>query len=817
MPIPLSSMISQIAPTRTVLLFGAGASVTSGAPSVGVLCSMLESELGVESGQYTFDELCSLVELRRDRSTLVKLIREKFKNLRPAGGLLNVADFDWVSIFSTNYDDLVEKVYLRKNKPIHVFSSNFDFGLEQKPQATPIFKIHGTIHQDVVDGHRSRLILTSEDNDLCEDYREALYDRLRSDINSNDLVIVGHSLSDADLDAVIKRAIKIKQKSVGSRHIYLLVYSKDENRALLHEAKGVRVSFGGIEDFFFELARQAPEHVEVFQTSGDVIPSGSILNTLTYDIEHESAARAPDFGRMFSGAPPSYADIRAGQTFSRTAEIQIIERLTNEKQFEMIVGAGGVGKTALARKVALSLVEKGFYGWEHQSDRPFLVDEWLGVAAKLSDRQENGVLVLDDAHLYLPQVNQLADQLISQGRRTLRLVITSGRNHWRPRVKSPELFRWGTVTELSQLDHGEIVGLLSFVEASPQVSRLVDNSFRGFTPQEKRRRLVERCNRDFFVCLKNIFANDNFDTIVLREYASIEEAYQEIYKYVCALETFGVRVHRQLIIRLLQIAAQDVGFVLGNLEGLVEEYEISRRESIYGWRGRHVVISEIIAKHKFNRQEEIFELLKRVVRGISPTYDVEIRTLRQLCSFDGGLPRISGTAEQNELLRMMISVAPRERVPRHRLINNLIRSGAFTDAETEIRVFENDLNLDGPVRRYKVRLAVERAISTTGLLPEDKAAMLNEAYTAALRIIERDPLSRQSLQLFGDVCLELFKVTGEFSFVDDASDRMKNAERELGDPEITRLIYRFEQRVSPGSHGEPEFDVADEPADVGDE
>ena len=49
------------------------------------------------------------------------------------------------------------------------------------------------------------------------------------------------------------------------------------------------------------------------------------------------------------------------------------------------------------------------------------------------------------------------------------------------------------------------------------------------------------------------------------------------------------------------------------------------------------------------------------------------------------------------------------RVPRHRLIRNLISTGDYDQAETEIRVFESDFSLDGPVYRYKVNLMVARA------------------------------------------------------------------------------------------------------------
>ncbi|WP_424991342.1 SIR2 family protein [Fluviibacterium sp. S390] len=810
MTISISSLVSEITPSGTVLLFGAGASLPSGAPSVGQLCEHLAPLINEQPNTYNFADLCALFEFKKSRKELVSKVRERFKGLRPAGGIQNVAEYDWVSIFTTNYDDLVERSFSRKNKEIRVFSSNFDFGESTPPNSTPIFKIHGTIGLDVSDGHRSKLILTDEDNESVEDYREAIYDRMKNDMNSHDVVIIGQSLSDPDLDKIVKRAIKLRQNSASSRKIFLLLYTEDNNRAMLLERKGIRVAFGGIDEFFFELAKQSEEVVPVYQTDDDPVSQSPTLSSITVDVEHQASQISPDFGKMFAGGSPSYSDIKTGYTFPRTIKNKILENLQGDLQYAVVLGASGVGKTTLARQVAYDLLGKGYLAWEHNPDREFLASEWRAVAQKLQSSEKNGVLVLDDAHLYLQEVNNLVNFITDDCSSRLHLILASARNHWKPRVKSPNLFRYGEVFELSILDAHEIGSLLSLVERVPEISKLVDRSFRGFTLQERRRRLVERCNKDFFVCMKNIFANDSFDTIILREFSGINPDYQSVYKFVCALESFGVRVHRQLIVRLLQITAQDIGMVLGNLEGLVDEYPINQRESIFGWGGRHPVISEIVSTHKFNGQEEIFGLLKQVISSISPTYDIEIRTLRQLCSFDGGLSRISDVTQQNELLRMMISVAPRERVPRHRLITNLIRNGHFSDAETEIRIFENDLKADGPVRRHKVRLLTERAVGTVGLMLEDKAAMLNEAFAASTKILNGDQFNRQNLQLHADVCLELYKVSGDYSFIDDVLEAMKYAEKEVGDPDITRAIHRFERRISPINNPDIEMEVIDE-------
>lgn len=80
-----------------------------------------------------------------------------------------------------------------------------------------------------------------------------------------------------------------------------------------------------------------------------------------------------------------------------------------------------------------------------------------------------------------------------------------------------------------------------------------------------------------FVCLKNIFASESFDDIILREFAGLDGGPQDIYKHVAAMETLGVRVHRQLAIRMLKIEPSRIASILESLDDIVEEYPIEKR------------------------------------------------------------------------------------------------------------------------------------------------------------------------------------------------------------------------------------------------
>jgi hypothetical protein len=414
------------------------------------------------------------------------------------------------------------------------------------------------------------------------------------------------------------------------------------------------------------------------------------------------------------------------------------------------------------------------------------------------DCRQNGVigaLLIDDAHAHLYEINELADRLLATDNNNLKLLLAATRHQWNPRVKSATLYRFGKEFKLVQLSLEEIERLLQLVDVNAQIRGLVESTFSGFNRAERRRRLIDRCEADMFVCLRAIFASENFDDIILREYADLEPPLQDIYRYVAAMETSGVKVHRQLLIRLLRIPASSVAAALANLTDIVSEFSIDEKEGIYTWRARHGVIADIITRYKFSDKEKLIDLFERVISNLRPTYDIEVRTIRELCNVDTGIPSIPNKDVQNRLLRMMMSVAPGERVPRHRLIRNLIEAGEYEKADTEIRVFERDFSADGPVYRYKVNLLVARAVHSPGLMVEDRIRILEDGRALAITGIGRFPHNKALLAAYADLGVEHYRRSGSYTYFDDALNYLRQAEEQLGDPDVNRTIARFTRRI----------------------
>jgi hypothetical protein len=797
MPIELTQFVDHIRPSNTVLLFGSGSSIPSGAPSTVRIVEHLSKALGFEHEKFTLAEIASLVEKRDSRRRLISERRTLFAFLRPSGGLLNLPLYDWKSLYTTNYDELIEETFRLKSRDLRVYSSNFDFTIKETPAATRLFKLHGTINTDIADGHHGRMIITEADYDLAQDYREALFDTFKVDLHSAQLVIIGHSLADPDIREIVNRAIAISQKAQAGTNITLLLYTRDENRAELFETRGLRVCFGSIDDFFAELAKKLPHSSLVYKDSDDPLERSPRLRPITVDVSHALKSIEPNVSAMFNGWSATYADIVAGLTFERSVVDSIENYLkAPDSLCATVLGASGVGKTTAARQAVYRLSTKNYFCWEHKDDYSLLTAEWRTLADRLKNEAKLGLLLVDDAQAHLHEINELVDLLVADNNSNLKLILVAPKNQWNPRVKTPNIFKRGKRFDLSQLDSNEILNLLNLIDTNSAVQGLVEYSFAGFSRAERQRRLTVRCEADMFVCLKNIFASEKFDDIILREFASIPEQYQEIYRLVAAMESSGVKVHRQFVVRILGINAGDIPSVLTNLTDIVHEYSINEREGIYAWQGRHPVITDIITNYKFRSIDEFVNLFSKIIDNTIPTYEIEIRTIRQLCNIDSGIGRIPNKEIRNRLLRKMISVVPGERIPRHRLIRNLIDMAEFEKADTEIRLFDNDFRIDGPVYRYKIILLLARAEKAAGIMEEDRLAILDKAREMAIQGIEKFPNNKDILRTYCDVGLALFKRNGNYTVFDAAMKEMKTAETRIGDPEITRLIATYERIIS---------------------
>ena len=623
MPIPIEDLVGAINPKNTTLLLGAGSSIPSGAPSAADLASAIIAEIkNPDLTEATLIDAAGIFELKFGRRALVDLVAGKLVHIKPAGGILNLPRFEWQSIYTTNYDTLIEQSYRRASKEISIIRGNADFR-EGTSSATPLLKIHGCITQDISLGSQYRLVLTEVDYAEHEKYREIMFERLSYDMMKNDVVIIGHSLSDEGIRDTVNRTINIKAKRGAPGKVYMLIYVRNIDRAMLLEQRGLKVAFGALDEFVDKLWVRAPNIVPVATSDDDPITAAAQLQTRLVDVAH-AATLIPDPFRMFNGRAASHADVAANLCFERTLANRIRDEIDEGRyRIVSVIGPAGVGKTTLCRLICDGLRKRGFFAWEHKYDAYFEAKDWILVAEKLKRIGSPGVLFVDECHREMRQLNLLCDYIGSNVSCPLHIVVCSPSAQWRPRVKSKYYFAPGIGSSfwIDHLDQSEIHGLLGLVDSNSTIRSMVRDAFLRQPYQRRYEQLRNRCSADMFVCLKNIFATEKIDDILLREYADMAEPLQDVYRHVAAMESLNVKAHRQLILRCTSVSAGSVFALLEDLKGIIEEYDINESMGLYGWETRHLVIAQLIAGYKFSDQAELEQLIGRVIENLNPAID----------------------------------------------------------------------------------------------------------------------------------------------------------------------------------------------------
>lgn len=802
MAIDFEILCRELKPSNTSILFGSGSSIPSLAPStkefIEAICKMVPIDY---DSTLTLADVGTLAEMANKRKEMVNIFRNKLKGLQPATGLLNLPLYDWKEIYTTNYDELIEDTYRLARRDLAAIASNFDFS-EERSNTSLLFKIHGTLAHDRSFGHKSSMVISNGDYELAQEYRELIFSRFLSEVSRNDFLVIGHSLSDPDLNAMLAEIIRRKKSSGAPGQLYALIYTRDDNRAALLTQKGFKVCFGGIDEFFSALAQYKEVPVVDVSTTGSLVDGFPRLRPNTLNISQCLAADRANPIRLFNGGSPTYGDIQSELTFTRDLSSAIETQLADEgRPVAYVLGPAGFGKSTLARQVAASLSKRGFLCWEHRSDFSLISDDWIKLAKQCAALKQNYLLVVDDAHTFMRPIDSIVDSIHATKNKYFRLLLTSSPAKWHPRSKTPNIYRVGVEHTLTRLSTNEINSLLNLFERKTEISSLVELKFSGFNRQERYRRLSERCKSDMFVCMKNIFGFAQLDDIILREYGDLDENLKDIYRTVAAMEACQIRVHRQLVLRVLGLQADYVPNIVKALEGTVEEHVVSDKHGIYTWSGRHQVISDIILRYKYNDQDALFTLFDRVTDFVNPTYEIERHNINEMCDVKLGIGRVRDRDRQNYLFRKLISLAPAQRVPRHRLIYNLIQNNELEPALAEIRLFEKELRQDAPLIRYKALLQVERAKTAEGIEDSDRLVILQDADDIVNHGLEKYNHDKSLHRTKLDIGIEVLRLSHDWSSFDEALTRLRSAAEDYLDPEMNRLAARYQSRADSIARG----------------
>lgn len=606
-----------------------------------IICSEL---LSATKRDQPLAEVADMARYRVGESAFNTFIYDLFTSFRPGHVHHGIAELPWDTIYTTNFDLLLEKAFeevVGENILKPVLSQHTS--LQDFTDAHVLYyKLHGSI--DFANTTDGRLTLTKQDYRYYDTARKPLFARLKRDLLSRAIVFVGYSLQDSNFSAILEDCRE--QLGVATLPLSYAIRPgvEDFEAAYWAEKYNVRL-IDTTGEAFFELLRKTWQATNLLNE-----PTASALNTYVefdqstrfqrvagsfYKVNPEACTGPSNPKAFFRGGEITWGDVRDKIAPPRDEYWTVFEALFSELYNPiqsltayLVTGAAGTGKTTLVRTLAYDLA-KSF-------DQPILIHipgTPLDVNAIGSLYDETNprriIVIIHHAAETLKQMERFAEET-RRRKLPVTLLLEERKNQWLYASQSLKSRIQVGVFELGQLSDGEIGNILEALAAHDSLGRLT-----GSDQDQLEQHFAELAGKDLLVALRELTSEDSFDKIIRDEYASIpSDVAKQVYLYVSSLGQFGFPVRYETLIRILNLIPQNLNEqVFVPTEGVLISGEAignSRHNSGFRLHARHPIIASIIFGTVAGNDEAKFNIINDILNNLDPGYLDDRRLLSDL-------------------------------------------------------------------------------------------------------------------------------------------------------------------------------------------
>ncbi len=207
--------LSSLDPEGSILFLGAGFSVAAKnirgdqLPSGDRLKTILAEIVGVDENAYN---LQTLADEAASQTDLYQLLYETFTVNSLSNAQLELLELPWLRIYTTNYDDAVERGYLQLKR--HLASFNYDESKPRKIAPGAVIHLHGSISKTTRENALNQLVLNEGSYIRQHFERSVWYDEFARDVRfATNCFFIGYSLSDYHISALLHPVPGIHDKT----------------------------------------------------------------------------------------------------------------------------------------------------------------------------------------------------------------------------------------------------------------------------------------------------------------------------------------------------------------------------------------------------------------------------------------------------------------------------------------------------------------------------------------------------------------------------------------------------------------------------
>ncbi|MBS1510042.1 MAG: SIR2 family protein [Bacteroidetes bacterium] len=773
----LTSILGKLADENLALFIGAGMSTLSELPDGWTLTNNIKAKFPkIDQTNDDFMEICDDVVYTPpyNKQELIDFIKSELSTFRPSKYHLMLTKYNWSTIFTTNFDNVIEVAYnisgdkVKYCNPVIVNMPTVNLNDRKKVN---LFKIMGCINASTEDGE---MVLSKSDFHLAIQKRNH-YLKLLSDIVKNGTILyLGYSFKDKIVTDIIKDLHRIhgSDKMPWSYWLSREEIPNDEKTKYFYSShKIIPIQFT-IEQFFEYLeSNLTDEHkdsksktsdiklnikgktVNIEQDTSNLI--ASYFTILNEDTIVQDAGKIDEF---LMGSNTSWGAFNSNWDFKReiysdmyskaTKEIEKYE-VENNKIFK-VTGMPGVGKSFLLKRLAFDIYSKNNTPvFIHDTTSKFdfkAITSFLEAVNKSYDenfkiddkiKQVKYTFIFDDAAINLREIIRLKDYLTSRGRQIL-FILCDRENEWQKKVSEIKYSFPETFTLNENLSDLESTSLLNY---------LFTNNFISNKSDYFKEKILTDYDSSFFATIYSLVhpSKKPLNEIIKDQYNGLNDLARAAFEYICCFSQFNIPINIEWLVRILDCSYQDFIDDVIKKDAAKIIFEIIDLNDNVMYCTHHRIIAQKTLEYFLPDTKLLFEKYKKIIEKVefSNILEREFGEKFLIRNFSLNADNESYTLSQKIELFKIASINQKSRTVLHHLGLLEIEANEVIDAEIHLKESleikdsfelyrgESDQNILTSLGKLYSKQAISLLKTGKKVEAEEYITLANESFTDA--------------------------------------------------------------------------------------
>ncbi|RCX18599.1 SIR2-like protein [Fontibacillus phaseoli] len=576
-------------------------------PDANKLAQMLAEKFDVPvNGYYDLSKVSQYIEVKKKgRKELVSFIQECLVEAVPDKYMMWIPAIKWKAIFTTNYDNTIQKAYNLHESPLQNYVTitrstgikhfNSDFEV-------PIFHLHGALFEAT----SPDIIITQHDYVKYKDQRKMMFEQLKHYMAASCVLYIGYSHNDSNWNLVLSDIEEEFYPESPPLSYRVDPFTSEVDIEILRARNLVTIP-QKFDDFVMDASIQIEtniNHDSSIVTHESKIPSNLVshykenavavlrlLSSWEYLNQVNLSNAKPDVTSYVRGDKPSWDLVFNDTYFKRDIEeevyFSILDYVTDTKKSVkncIVSGSAGYGTTTLLMTLASRLVkDKAAEVYFHKTNLELREGD---IFYALSLSSEKSVFFIDNASDHTQTIRNIIQQA-RESKKSVLLVLGDRINEWRQAKPTVT----GDSFDILPLSDSEVEGLLDFLGRHNELNRL-----EYLTREHQIASIKRNYQRELLVAIREATENRKIEAIIEDEYYGIKDEFaKKVYSTVCCFNQHGALIRVELLAKLLDVTVIELfDRIKGFLDGVIVNECIDEMNGEYALRTRHRLIAGIV-------------------------------------------------------------------------------------------------------------------------------------------------------------------------------------------------------------------------------